>query len=356
MKILLIGPYPPPYGGVSVHVSEARKLLHLSGVDCHVLNVDPHALASSEYLSIRSGWDFCRTMTRFARNGWILHVHTNGHNHRSWLVALAAGIAGTLGPGSLLTLHSGMAPAYLAPGRRGPRLLARLVCVLYRRIVAVAPEIRDAILSLWVPARRVALLPAFLPTATSRQELRELKAVEGRKPRLATTLFFRPEYGFELLVEAVGRVKDEHPDIACVVMGGGGDQEQGERLVHEKSLQRHFLFLGDVPHEKCISVMSRCDLFVRPTLADGDASSVREAHSLGIPVVASNVGHRPPGTTLFNTGDADDLAAKIRATISQPRPRPDCSTTEDYFQNLMDLYAALRKAPLRVEGSEQWEI
>ena len=110
---------------------------------------------------------FCIVLTRFARNGWTLHAHTNGHNHKSWLVALTAGLAGRFGPGSLLTLHSGMAPAYLAKGRAGRRLLARSVCLLYRRVIAVAPEVREAVLSLGLAPDRVRLLPAFLLTAPS---------------------------------------------------------------------------------------------------------------------------------------------------------------------------------------------
>ena len=349
MKILLIGPYPPPHGGVSVHVYEACRQLRLSGIECRVVNVDPRAPQSNDYVSIRGGLHLLFLLTQFARNGWTLHAHTNGHNHKSWMVALIAGLAGLRGPGSLLTLHSGLAPAYLAKGRAGPRLLARSVCLFYRRVIAVAPEVREAVLSLGLPPGRVDLLPAFLFTAPSLVETPELQEVEGRRPLLAVTLFFRPEYGFELLVEAMERLRGRHPEIACLVMGSGAQQAQAERLVCEKGLQNCIHFLGNVSHEKCISVMSQCDLFVRPTFADGDANSVREALSMGIPVVASDVGNRPPGTVLFRTGDVDDLAAKIEETWSRPHPRPNCdrnATATGNFKSLLDIYSSLAKNSL----------
>ena len=349
MKILLIGPYPPPHGGVSVHVYEARRQLRLAGIECQVVNVDPRAPKSDEYISIRGGLHLLCLLTRFARNGWLLHAHTNGHNHKGWLVALIAGLAGLRGPGSLLTLHSGMAPAYIAKGRAGPRLLARSVCLLYRRVIAVAPEVREAVLSLGLPPTRVDLLPAFLLTAPSMAETPELREVEGRRPLLAVTLFFRPEYGFELLVEAMERLRGQHPEIACLVMGSGEQQAQAEQLVCERDLQNCIHFLGNVSHEKCISVMSQCDLFVRPTFADGDANSVREALSLGIAVVASDVGNRPLGTVLFRAGDIDDLAAKIEETLSRPRPRPDCdrnAAATGNFKSLLDIYSSLAKDSL----------
>src|SRR5260221_10860228 len=142
MKILLIGPYPPPHGGVSVHVYEIRKRLQALGVDCQVVNVDPRASESDEFISIRSGWDLFRTSLRLARSGWILHAHTNGHNLKSWLIALTVGLAGLSGPGSVLTLHSGMLPSYLAQERTGARLLARMTGILYRRVNAGSHEVR----------------------------------------------------------------------------------------------------------------------------------------------------------------------------------------------------------------------
>jgi hypothetical protein len=38
MKILLVGPYPPPHGGVSVHVWGIHRRLTEAGVPCRVLD------------------------------------------------------------------------------------------------------------------------------------------------------------------------------------------------------------------------------------------------------------------------------------------------------------------------------
>jgi glycosyltransferase involved in cell wall biosynthesis len=57
--------------------------------------------------------------------------------------------------------------------------------------------------------------------------------------------------------------------------------------------------------------MRRSHVFVRATLEDGDSISVREALALGVPVVASRVGTRPPGTILFHPGDVEDMLSKV---------------------------------------------
>jgi glycosyltransferase involved in cell wall biosynthesis len=56
-------------------------------------------------------------------------------------------------------------------------------------------------------------------------------------------------------------------------------------------------------------------VFVRPTLKDGDSISVREALVLGVPVVASRVGSRPPGTILFHPGNVEDMLSKVELAL-----------------------------------------
>ena len=70
-------------------------------------------------------------------------------------------------------------------------------------------------------------------------------------------------------------------------------------------------------HEACLALISACDVFLRPTLEDGDSISVREALSLGVPVVASRVGTRPAGAILFQPGDVEEMVAKIELAMAQ---------------------------------------
>jgi len=185
MKILLIGPYPPPHGGVSVHVSGIHLQLIAAGIPCRVLETGRDRL----------GLGFGLVLLRHACQGWTLHLHTNGHNLKSWLVALGCGLAGLSSGGCILTLHSGMAPGYLhaAPGWR--RRLAAFVCCLYTRVIGVSDGIRNALLSLGLPPHRTDMVPAYLMTECPEASLDpSILAWIGRhQPVLSTTLFFRPE-------------------------------------------------------------------------------------------------------------------------------------------------------------------
>jgi glycosyltransferase involved in cell wall biosynthesis len=156
------------------------------------------------------------------------------------------------------------------------------------------------------------------------------------QPLLSTTLFFRPEYGFDLLATAVARLRLHYPWVGCLVMGSGEQQNQAERRIHDTGLEENVFLLGDVNHDTCLSLMSVSDVFVRPTLADGDSTSVREALSLGVPVVASDIGTRPAGAILFPPGDVGEMLSKVELAMAMKRdgevPAASC------MDRLMEIY------------------
>jgi len=328
MKILLIGPYPPPHGGVSVHVSSIHMQLMAAGVPCRVLDTGRD----------RPGLGFGIVLLRHAWQGWTLHLHTNGHNLKSWLVALGCGLAGQFGGGCILTLHSGMAPGYLRAAQRWRRRLASLVCSLYTQVICVSDGIRNALLALGLPPHRTEIVPAWLKPERPGVSLDpSILAWMGRHyPLLSTTLFFRPEYGFDLLATAVARLRLRYPSVGCVVMGSGEQREQAEQRIHETGIEENVLILGDVNHDACLALMSVSDVFIRPTLEDGDSISVREALSLGVPVVASRIGTRPAGAILFEPGDVGEMLSKVE--LAMARKRDGEAPLTGCMDRLMEIY------------------
>jgi glycogen synthase len=346
MKVLLVGPYPPPHGGVSVHVAALRKELREAGVQSAVLDLVPTPDApppappgiGSQPRRIRGGLDLVRTVFRHAQAGWTVHLHTNGHNLKSWLITLACGAAARSAPRSIVTLHSGMLPAYRRRGARARRLLARLSCRWFSWTVCVNREIESTLAGLGVPSHRLKLLPAFIPPRVKSGLLpADVESWMGRHyPILSTTAFFRSEYGLDLLTEAVARLRSRLPHIGLLVMGSG-ELREPRALLARRGLHGAVLLAGDLPHDECVKAIARSDVFVRATRADGDSISVREAVSLGIPTVASRVGTRPEGPILFPVGCVDGLVDAIVAALRQRRPVVATGAT-DTLRRLLVLY------------------
>lgn len=318
-----------------MHVAGIHRQLLAAGVTCHVLDMS----------LVRPGLGFAWTVLRHALRGWTLHLHTNGHNVKSWLLALGCGLAGQSRGGSILTLHSGMVAGYFETAPVWRRKLAALTCSLYTRVLCAGPEARSALVSLGVDARSMEALPAFLNAeSTEVSPPSGLTAwIERHRPLFSTVLFFRPEYGFDLLIAALARLRCIYPSLGCLVMGSGEQRAAAEQRIREAGLEDSVLLLGDVPHDTCLAWMSVGDVFLRPTLADGDSISVREALALGVPVVASRVGARPAGAILFRPGDVEEMLAAVGLALAAKRGNPPRAAGS--MDRLMEIYR-------QVDGSQ----
>jgi len=264
----------------------------------------------------RTAAGFIVNLARFSFSGWTIDVHTNGHNMKSWIVALVCALAGVAGgkPG-YLTIHSGMSPAYLA-GSAARRRLARVTCRLYGRITCVNTRIQTVIESLGIPAERLRVAYAGAVTITDSSALARDEPVLStraldewlriRHPLLVATGGAGPEYGIDLLLAAFENLRPRYSDIGCVVMG-----------VNESVRRDAVRMVGDIPHTECLYLISRADVFVRPSFADGDSISVREALALKVPVIASDCAQRPAGTVLFETGNIRSLVERLECALEQ---------------------------------------
>jgi len=81
-------------------------------------------------------------------------------------------------------------------------------------------------------------------------------------------------------------------------------------------------------------------VYLRPTLTDGDAVSIREALDAGVPVVASNVVRRPRGVV---TAELDVPAWRAAIVTALERGASHCGSDSgtDAASELIDIYAGL---------------
>jgi glycogen synthase len=334
----LVGDWPPPQGGVAVHVAVLASALRAQGHDVRVLDIGKGDHRGPALTPARGPVRYAAALARAAAERRLVHVHTSGASAKSWLVALAAARARLPGaPRALLTLHSGLAPAWLA-SHRERRELARLACVGFGRVVAVSRAIADALVGAGVPPARVTVVPAFLAAGVVPGPPPRRFAVvrQARAPLFCAALAPTPTYGEDLLLAAFAEVRARAPRAALAVFGPGTERGPAASL----GLRGSVLALGELDHPAALGVMAASDVFVRPTFADGDALSVREALALGRPVVASATGHRPPACLLFAPGDAAALAGRMLEAARTPAPRGQ-EPVSDPFEALTAIYGAL---------------
>src|SRR5712692_1858524 len=106
MKILLVGDYPPPSGGVATHVEELFRAVRARGGECEVVDIGKGQLPADGVTPAGSVARFSTLLAARAARGFRIHLHTSGANPKSWAlisVCLAAGRAVGLPP--IITLH-----------------------------------------------------------------------------------------------------------------------------------------------------------------------------------------------------------------------------------------------------------
>ncbi len=343
MKIALVGNWPPPHGGISVHVAGLARALRERGARVRVLDIGSGRRAGVERVPARGPAAYGAALAAAALEGWLLHVHTNGANVKSWMVALAAGRARRpFGPHGVLTIHSGHCPPWLA-GSADRRLLARTASAGYGKVVAVNEPIAAALAAAGVPRRLLTVLSPFSPSlAEPGVAPPALAAVRLRHtPLYCAALAPGPTYGEDLLVPAFERVRARWPRAGLVVFGPG--TRRG--LAASAGESGGVYALGELEHPAAVATMRVCDVFVRPSRTDGDSVSVREALAVGRLVVASDVGLRPPGCLLFPVGDARALAERLVEAGRAPRPRASVAPLRDPVDDLWAIYSALQGGP-----------
>jgi glycosyltransferase involved in cell wall biosynthesis len=341
-RVLLVGDYPPPYGGVSVQVAALQaRLAALPGTCVAVLDIGSRRRERRPgCLPVRGARPFAAALCAHAARGFTLHLHTNGHNPKSWLVSAACAAAGLAnGRRTVVSLGSGSMPGYVGRLRGPMRALVRATVALTGAFIVRNEPSAAALHALGAPPDKVTVLPGFYGVAP--EELGRLPDALTRfwschRPLVGVVASVGPEYGLDLLIDATARLRPRHPDLGVVLIGP-------DRMEHGRP--RWALALGELPRPAMLATMNALDVFVRPTYFDGDASSVREALALGVRVVASDTDYRPEGARVFPRGDADALAGAIADALAAPAVRVESTA----LPALLRLYDALEQRRRRPE-------
>lgn len=82
-------------------------------------------------------------------------------------------------------------------------------------------------------------------------------------------------------------------DAHLFILGEGALQERLESVARETDAHERMHFLGTVPHAEVPNYIGIADVFVRPSLSEGQGVSFIEAMAMGVPIVATPMGGIP---------------------------------------------------------------
>jgi len=91
--------------------------------------------------------------------------------------------------------------------------------------------------------------------------------------------------GHEVLVKAVRRIKENIPEVKCLIIGSGDRFEKIKQLIHGLGLNDSVEMLGELPHIEVLKIMSWCDVFVLPSWDEAFGTVNAEAMTFGKPII-----------------------------------------------------------------------
>lgn len=320
--ITLIGTYPPPYGGVSIHIKRLNLALQRRGLKVAVLAQPDSDSDDDGVCPTRLGpsW-YIHQLLR--RNTGVLHFHTSGLNSRRLLLL---SVLAFLGKPVVITFHSfrDEPQAHLLKFSSMPSLALRA----FPHIICVGAEVRDKIVGLGVNPSRTSVISSYLPPVLNDDDRRQIhpdvdRFLNSHHPVITASayrlVFFEGEdlYGLDLCVELCRHLIRNYPHLGFVFslpdIGDEGYYASILQRISDYDLDNHFCFSHTLA--EYWPIIERSSLFVRPTNTDSYGVSVAEAIDLGVPAIASDVCERAPGTILFRKRDFQDLLEKTRMVL-----------------------------------------
>jgi glycosyltransferase involved in cell wall biosynthesis len=251
-----------------------------------------YAVAPSVFLSARRA---CRTLAARERFD-VVHAH--------WVVPngyIAAGVAGARGIPLVVTLHG----SDVSVSERKP-WLGRLARSTFGRTSIVTAPSRDLLerASRLGATGSVELIPwgadpdDFRPDPEGAERIRRRHGLSAEDVLVVGIGRFVRWKGFDDLLHAVRRGRDQVGTLRLVLVGDGDTRPELEGLVAELGLADSVAFAGMALREDVNAYLSAADIVAVPSVhadgfVDGQPTVALEAMAAGKPLVVTRVGGLP---------------------------------------------------------------
>ena len=346
-KISLIGPYPPPYGGVSVHIQRLKEQLEIHHLKCIVYDNTRVAKKEANVIIVKNMLVWSLNQFLFKEEN-IIHCH----GYSPLLISILSLLFITKRKKTMVTIHSfRYDPKNMNFPDRFAFWIARMAQICF---LVVSPDIKEKIIFLGIRPENIEVIPSFIPPSVSEEDLAEIpqevwRFIDCHGPIILANAFRisfynnQDLYGIDMCIDLCANLRQSYPKIGFVFcLPDIGDYDYFKKMkqkLAEKQIEDNFLF--QTKPCQMYPIIMKSDLFVRPTNTDGDAISIREALYFKVPAVASDVCPRPEGTILFKSRDIDDLTSKVKEVLDnydEHKKRLEMISQENNAEKIIMIY------------------
>lgn len=313
-RVLLIGPSPPPYGGIANFMVNFRKYLekrgisycfHRTGRTTKEYDTLPHAL-------LREGGRMLRFIrTKSFRECDIVHIHTASYSsfyRNMFYIFFSSKI---LRKRTIVHIHGGGFEDFMKNSKF--RILIRNSLESADVLVVTSEIWRKKFSELCPGCKRIEVIYAGMsPEIFRPMDRREIRNELGLPPNriiLLTVGVYERHKGYQYMVRALKKIVAERDDVTWALIARDGDYKDDIMTSIEKEgLRKHFMDVGEKSADEVSMWMNASDIFVLPSMVEGNPTVMYEALATGLPFVGTDVG-----------GISDVIRAEEYGIIVEPK-------------------------------------
>jgi len=303
-KIAIYGPYPPPLGGISVHIKRMVPFLKKANLDYTIFdfgytekeNVIPTKKSIFWYLKIL-----------FNRQFDLLHFHQLFAFEFIFYYIFSI-INRTE---AIVSIHSERLLKYSSTYRDMNLFFLKKSKL---KVIAVSKNLTDLLLKSGID---VVFLPAYVPPEDivfkpikKDQRVYFLYSVWKLDKKLGDEI-----YNVPLVSKFLSENKLNYKMLFLIGNKEISDLNYLNKMIKEYDIAESVEILYG---KNLVDYVQNCSFLLKTNYVDGYGVALQEAMDLGVPAIASDVCIRPKGTVLFKDDDLGDLKLKINHTMSQP--------------------------------------
>lgn len=349
LSIALVGVYPPPIGGISVHIKRLEKLLDDLGIENSVYDdsgAEKESKKDIKHLAIEN-----MTLSDFRKSvpEKLVHVHTHSWTKRFKYVLYSK----LTGKKVVLTFHSFR--DQLEDHDKQTRRMIKFVLMFADRIIAVGENEKNKLIKWGARSRKVIFIPSYIKYNTQEGEVPKYIDEFTKKFKYILTAngsnlsVYNGEdlYGIDMCIDLCASIGEEYDlgFIFCLTRANKKAYfEKLKQRIVDKGVENRFLLATD--KIALVPVLKKTHVFLRPTNTDSYGMSVAEAIAEKVPTIASNVCNRAEGTVLFKSRDFKDLEDKVQLVLNnydQYQSRLADVEIKDYGHEIVKLYKDLSR-------------
>ena len=322
MRVCIVGPLPPPSGGMANQTRQLARLLQEEGLKIHIIQVN--APYRPEWIGYIKGVRALFRLLPYMKKLWmtagevqLFHVMANSWWSWHLFSAPAIWVARMRGIPVVVNYRGGEAEAFFMKSYRWIRPTLRRV-----NAVIVPTEFLRQVFLKW--NINVAVVPNVIDLHLFSRKHTGATGASSSKlaPRILVSRNLEKIYDVPTALRAFQLIKERYPQAKLIIAGSGPERETLERLAADLEIGTAVTFTGRVDNKEMAEIYRSADIMVNPSLADNMPISILEALATGIPVVSTDVGGIPflvaDGVTarLVRAGDFSGMANAVVEILS----------------------------------------